>query len=76
VPYVLKQILFSGVHDGTTVKDKLSRRFLSLLASSKFQDMTPMFLGSADNFIQIKRIIEENRKIRSQVKKLNSIFES
>jgi hypothetical protein len=35
-----------------------------------------MFLGSADNFIQIKRIIEENRKIRSQVKKLNSIFES
>jgi hypothetical protein len=38
--------------------------------------MTPMFLGSADNFIQIKRIIEENRKIRSQVKKLNSIFES
>jgi hypothetical protein len=32
-------------------------------------------VGSAGNFIQIKRIIGENRKIRSQVKKLNSIFE-
>jgi len=30
---------------------------------------------SADNFIQIKRIIGESRKIKSQVKKLNSIFE-
>jgi len=34
-----------------------------------------MQLGSADNFIQIWRIKAEKKGIKSQVEKLNSIFE-